>query len=113
MVADWDPFANPILAEDNGIVHFEDIIDGWTVAEQYDELTGLSKLVVNEYIAAGYKPAILVKSANDKIKKLNKDKELNDDESKKAQDEIQKITDSYVIKADTTFKTKEAEILKV
>ena len=53
------------------------------------------------------------KSANDKIKKLNKDKEINDDESKSAQDEIQKITDGYVVKADSIFKTKEAEILKV
>ncbi len=53
------------------------------------------------------------KSANDKIKKLNKDKEINDDESKAAQDEVQKITDGYVVKADSTFKTKEAEILKV
>ena len=53
------------------------------------------------------------KSANDKIKKLLKDKELTEDESKKAQDEIQKITDSYVTKADEIFKTKEAEILKV
>jgi len=53
------------------------------------------------------------KSANDKIKKLNKDKEINDDESKSAQDEIQKITNSYVSKADELFKTKEVEILKV
>lgn len=53
------------------------------------------------------------KNANDKIKKLNKDKDINDDESKLAQDEIQKITDSYVVKADATFKAKETEILKV
>ena len=53
------------------------------------------------------------KSANDKIKKLLKDKEINEDESKKALDDIQKITDGFVIKADTTFKAKEAEILKV
>ena len=43
----------------------------------------------------------------------SKDKELNDDESKAALEEIQKITDGYVVKADSTFKTKEAEILKV
>jgi len=53
------------------------------------------------------------KHANDKVKVLHKDKEITDDENKKAQDEIQKITDSYVAKADDTFKTKESEILKV
>ena len=53
------------------------------------------------------------KNANDKIKKLKSDKEINDDESKSAQDEIQKITDTYVATADNTFKAKEAEILKV
>lgn len=53
------------------------------------------------------------KIANDKIKVLHKDKEITDDENKKAQDEIQKITDSFVVKADTTLKTKEQEILTV
>lgn len=53
------------------------------------------------------------KHANDKVKNLHKDKEITDDENKKAQDEIQKITDSYVNKADETLKAKEAEILKV
>jgi len=67
VISQWDPYANPTIAEDNGKVEFEDIIPGLTVQEQYDELTGTSKLVVNEYIAAGYKPAILVKSANDKV----------------------------------------------
>jgi ribosome recycling factor len=53
------------------------------------------------------------KSANDKIKKLEKDKELTKDESKAAQDEIQKITDSFVVKADEAFKIKDAEIMKI
>jgi ribosome recycling factor len=53
------------------------------------------------------------KNANDKIKKLNKDKNINDDESKLAQDEIQKITDLYVLKVNNIFKAKETEILKV
>jgi len=53
------------------------------------------------------------KHANDKIKKLEKDKELTKDESKSAQDEVQKITDKYVAKADEILKAKEAEILKV
>jgi len=53
------------------------------------------------------------KSANDKVKKLEKDKEITPDESKAVQANIQKITDEYVAKADETFKAKEAEILKV
>jgi len=53
------------------------------------------------------------KDGNDKIKKLEKDKELSEDESKKAQDQIQKITDEYIAKIEEAFKTKEADILKV
>jgi ribosome recycling factor len=53
------------------------------------------------------------KDGNDKIKKLEKDKEISEDESKKAQDQIQKITDEFIAKVDDTFKAKEADILKV
>ena len=53
------------------------------------------------------------KNANDDVKKLHKDKEISDDENKKSLDEIQKITDSYVMKADAILKAKEIEILKV
>ena len=53
------------------------------------------------------------KASNDKIKKLEKAKDVTEDESKSGQAEIQKITDTYVLKADEIFKNKEAEILKV
>ena len=53
------------------------------------------------------------KDGNDKIKKLEKAKDINEDESKKSQENIQKITDDYVTKVDTAFKSKEADILKV
>ncbi len=53
------------------------------------------------------------KHSNDKVKKLLKDKEITEDENKKAQDEIQKITDGYVVKADDMFKAKDAEIMKI
>ena len=49
-------------------------------------------------------------NANTKAKNLLKDKLITEDENKKAQDEIQKITDSYVVKADETLKAKEKEI---
>ncbi len=53
------------------------------------------------------------RDANDKIKKLEKEKEITQDESKSAQDNIQKITDKYISKVDSILKEKEAEILKV
>ncbi len=53
------------------------------------------------------------KDSNDKIKKLEKDKAINEDDSKKAQDQVQKITDEHITKIDEVFKAKEADILKV
>ncbi len=49
-------------------------------------------------------------NSNTKAKNLLKDKLITEDENKRAQDEIQKITDSYVVKADATLKVKEKEI---
>lgn len=51
--------------------------------------------------------------ANNEIKKLEKDKEITADESKAAQDSVQKITDGFIAKIDATLKEKEADILKV
>jgi len=51
--------------------------------------------------------------ANNDIKKLEKDKEITSDESKSAQDAIQKTTDGFIATIEATLKTKEAEILKV
>jgi len=60
VIAEWDPYANPTIAEVAGTVSFEDVIPGVTVSEQFDELTDTSKLVVNKYIPAGYKPAVVL-----------------------------------------------------
>lgn len=53
------------------------------------------------------------RDANDRIKKLEKNKEITEDESKKGQDQIQKITDEYIERVDQTFRDKETDILKV
>lgn len=67
VIAEWDPYANPTIAEQAGIITFEDIIPGVTVSEQFDELTGTSKLVVNEYIPSGYKPTVVLASDDKEI----------------------------------------------
>jgi len=53
------------------------------------------------------------KHSNDQVKNLHKDKEITDDENKRAQDDIQKITDGFVKLADDTLRAKEQEILTV
>ncbi len=60
VIAEWDPYSNPIISESNGTVTFEDIIPGVTASEQLDELTGKTRLMLNEYISPEYKPAIVV-----------------------------------------------------
>lgn len=51
------------------------------------------------------------RDANDQVKALLKDKEISEDEERKAQDEIQKITDQFVKKVDEVLAEKEKELL--
>jgi len=53
------------------------------------------------------------KEGNDRVKKLEKEKEISEDEAKRAHDQIQKITDEHIAKIDETLSAKEADILKV
>ena len=53
------------------------------------------------------------RKANDRVKKLEKDKEITEDESKSAQDHVQKITDKMVAQVEDILKKKEQEILTV
>jgi len=46
VIASWDPHTHPVVTEVEGKIKFEDFIDGVTVAEQVDEFTGLTSIVV-------------------------------------------------------------------
>lgn len=50
---------------------------------------------------------------NEKIKKLEKNSDISEDESKEAQKNVQDLTDNYTSKMDDIFKHKEEEIMKV
>jgi len=50
---------------------------------------------------------------NEVIKKMLKDKQVSEDEERKALDEVQKLTDQYTAKVDELAKKKEEEILTV
>jgi DNA-directed RNA polymerase subunit beta' len=48
VLAEWDPFASPILSETAGTVAYKDIIDGENLREDIDRVTGLSQKIVVE-----------------------------------------------------------------
>jgi DNA-directed RNA polymerase subunit beta' len=62
LLAEWDAFAVPILSEVGGIVKFGDIVEGVTMTEKLDEVTGLSRKVIVESRAADLRPRITLKS---------------------------------------------------
>jgi ribosome recycling factor len=53
------------------------------------------------------------RDANEELKKSLKDKAISEDENKRAQDEIQKLTDQYIEKADKLSAEKEKEIMTI
>jgi len=53
------------------------------------------------------------RDSNDQLKKLRKDKEMSEDEEKRALDQLQKLTDRIIREADTVGQAKEAEMLEV
>lgn len=73
----------------------------------------LTKVVRSEGEDAKVAVRNLRREANDALKKLLKDKEISEDEERRMQDEIQKLTDKYVGEIDKVVAQKEAEIMTV
>lgn len=55
----------------------------------------------------------LRRDANDDLKAFEKDGDISEDDSRRGQDEIQKITDKYIKEIDNIITTKEAEIMEI
>lgn len=53
------------------------------------------------------------RDGNEEMKKLEKEKHVSEDETKRAIDEIQKITDSYINKVEEVVSHKEKELMEV
>ncbi|GKX52622.1 ribosome recycling factor [Budvicia aquatica] len=51
------------------------------------------------------------RDANEKVKALLKDKEISEDDDRKSQEDIQKLTDMFIKKVDTALAEKEAELM--
>ena len=73
----------------------------------------LVKIVKGEGEAAKVTVRSLRRDANEHLKKLLKDKLATEDEERRAQDEVQKLTDRVIAEVDRLIHGKEAEILAV
>jgi DNA-directed RNA polymerase subunit beta' len=63
VLAEWDPYTMPILTEVAGRVKFGDILEGVTMEEKLDEVTGLSRKEVIETKDSDKRPRIAIKDS--------------------------------------------------
>ena len=53
------------------------------------------------------------RDANNMIKELVKEKEISEDDQRRGEDEIQKLTDKYIAEVETMLKSKEEDLMAV
>ena len=60
-LAEWDPYSNPIVADVSGTIKFDGIVEGISVVEQVDPVTGFATKVITEgKVADGAKPTVYI-----------------------------------------------------
>jgi DNA-directed RNA polymerase subunit beta' len=73
-LAEWDPYTLPIITERAGKVEYLDLIEGVTLVERTDEVTGLTSKVVVDYKQAArgadLRPRLQLKDASGEVVKL-------------------------------------------
>jgi DNA-directed RNA polymerase subunit beta' len=70
ILLEWDPYTFSILTELTGTVHFKDLQEGITLAEQVDEVTGMSQLVVTDAPDEKRQPMVQIKGKDGSRKYL-------------------------------------------
>lgn len=73
----------------------------------------LTKVVKSEGETAKVAVRNLRRDANEQLKKLVKDKEISEDDERRASDDVQKLTDKHVAEIDKLVQAKDAEIMTV
>ncbi len=73
-IAEWDPYANPIVADVSGKIKFENIEEGVTMQEQVDAVTGFATKVITDTKGSDAKPTVhLMDSDGNHLKFENRD----------------------------------------
>ncbi|BBL33866.1 ribosome-recycling factor [Nitrosomonas stercoris] len=73
----------------------------------------LTKIVKSEAETARIAIRNARRDANNQLKELLKDKLIAEDDDRRAQDDIQKLTDQYIAQVDQLLQTKEAELMAI
>jgi ribosome recycling factor len=73
----------------------------------------LTKVVRGEAEGARVAVRNIRRDANDQLKKALKDKAISEDDERRAQDDVQKLTDKYIAEVDKALAAKEAELMAV
>ncbi len=119
-VSPWEKNMLPIiekalLASDLGITPSN---DGTIIRLAIPELTEERRLEMVKQIkqqGEDHKVALrnIRRDANDKLKKMQKDSAISEDQEHDGLDEVQKLTDKYVAEIDEILQHKEAEVMEV
>jgi len=71
IIADWDPYTIPIVCEVGGIVKYGDVLEGTTMQERVDPVTGkASKVIVQARMKGDVNPRISIKDKRGRTLKL-------------------------------------------
>jgi DNA-directed RNA polymerase subunit beta' len=74
-LVEWDPYTIPVITEENGFVHFVDLLEGQSIREVVDESTGISNRVVMDWKqqarTAELKPLLSIRDAKGSPVKLS------------------------------------------
>ena len=70
-LVEWDPYSLLILTDVGGRVAYGDILEGVTMKDEFDEVTGLSRKVVIEHAGATLRPRISIKDEGGKTAKTS------------------------------------------
>ena len=120
LVQPWDKTAmgsieKAILISDLG---FNPTNDGNAIRINIPQLTEeRRKDLIKLVLKTGEQAKVAIRNerreANDAIKKMEKSAEISEDDSKKAQDEVQKLTDAHIKSIDEVIAKKEKDIMEV
>ena len=69
VLVEWDPYTFSIITEKAGVVKFKDIVEGVTVHEEVDEVTGLSRLIIVDSPDEKKQPSVEIRNSAGKLER--------------------------------------------